>query len=54
MVVPLVHDGTASESTQKYLNRLSDFLFTAARFCAMKEGKDEKIYRKITGSMEPQ
>ncbi len=52
-VVPLVQDGIASESTQKYLNRLSDFLFTAARYCAMKEGKDEKIYKKIVQPWKP-
>ena len=27
--------------------RLSDFLFTAARYVANKEGREEVIYRKI-------
>ncbi|KAJ3193212.1 Golgi transport complex subunit 6 [Irineochytrium annulatum] len=44
-VTPIVASGDADESTGKYLNRLSDFLFTAARYAAMKEGKTEAIYR---------
>ncbi|TPX64367.1 cob(I)yrinic acid a,c-diamide adenosyltransferase [Spizellomyces sp. 'palustris'] len=46
-VVPIVQDGLADESTAKYLNRLSDFLFTAARYAAKHEGKQETIYRKF-------
>ncbi|KAJ3096438.1 hypothetical protein HDU97_005897 [Phlyctochytrium planicorne] len=45
-LVPIVRDGGADESTAVYMNRLSDFLFTAARYAAMKEGKTEVIYRK--------
>ncbi|KNE60463.1 ATP:cob(I)alamin adenosyltransferase [Allomyces macrogynus ATCC 38327] len=47
-VVPLVHDGTASPTVGKYLNRLSDLLFTAARFAAFKDGKPEQVYRSVT------
>ena len=32
------------------MNRLSDYLFTAARYCALKEGRPETIYRKGTGA----
>ncbi|KAL1934918.1 hypothetical protein VTP01DRAFT_4058 [Rhizomucor pusillus] len=43
---PLVRSHLCDESTAVYLNRLSDYLFTAARFAAMKQGKMEKIYKK--------
>ena len=29
-----------------YLNRLSDYLFTLARFVTLKEGHEEVIYQK--------
>ncbi|XP_061162638.1 corrinoid adenosyltransferase MMAB-like [Saccostrea echinata] len=45
-VVPMVKANEVSQEPLKYLNRLSDFLFTAARFAAMKEGKKEKIYHR--------
>lgn len=45
-VVPLVAEGEVEAAVQKYLNRLSDYLFTAARFACMKEGKGETVYQK--------
>ncbi|KAI9142765.1 Adenosylcobalamin biosynthesis, ATP:cob(I)alamin adenosyltransferase-like protein, partial [Paraphysoderma sedebokerense] len=46
-VVPLVQVGSASESVGRYLNRLSDYLFTAARWVSMKEGRKEVVYTRI-------
>ncbi|KAF4029182.1 Cobalamin adenosyltransferase [Phytophthora infestans] len=40
-VVPLVGAGDVDGVVQRYLNRLSDFLFVSARFAAVKEGKEE-------------
>uniref|UniRef100_A0A8C5P547 Methylmalonic aciduria (cobalamin deficiency) cblB type homolog (human) n=1 Tax=Jaculus jaculus TaxID=51337 RepID=A0A8C5P547_JACJA len=45
-VVPLVQMGETDANVAKFLNRLSDYLFTIARYAAMKEGNQEKIYRK--------
>eukprot|EP00877_Chromochloris_zofingiensis_P006750 jgi/Chrzof1/2328/Cz11g11050.t1 len=45
-VVPLVRDEVVDAQVAIYLNRLSDYLFTAARLAAQKEGKQEVIYKK--------
>ena len=45
-VVPLMREGIADTSTAIYLNRLSDYLFTASRYASLVEGKEEVIYRK--------
>ena len=45
-VVPLVRDEMADASCAIYLNRLSDYLFTAGRYVAMKSGHDDVIYKK--------
>jgi cob(I)alamin adenosyltransferase len=45
-VIPLYREGQVDESVIKYLNRLSDFLFTAARYETKIQNKDETIYRR--------
>ncbi|KAI8141174.1 Adenosylcobalamin biosynthesis, ATP:cob(I)alamin adenosyltransferase-like protein, partial [Fennellomyces sp. T-0311] len=45
-VQPLTRARLCDDSTSIYLNRLSDFLFTAARYAALKQGKAEKVYKK--------
>uniref|UniRef100_A0A3B5MTJ7 Corrinoid adenosyltransferase MMAB n=1 Tax=Xiphophorus couchianus TaxID=32473 RepID=A0A3B5MTJ7_9TELE len=45
-VAPIVRSGEADPDVAKFLNRLSDYLFTVARYAAMKETKEEKIYRR--------
>jgi len=46
-VVHLTNNGAQGlEDVQKFLNRLSDYLFMAARFAAKMEGKEEVIYQK--------
>ncbi|ELR12260.1 ATP:cob(I)alamin adenosyltransferase [Acanthamoeba castellanii str. Neff] len=48
-VVTLVHLRTTDSSVACYLNRLSDFLFAAARCAAMKDGREETTYKKGEG-----
>ena len=45
-VVPLVRDGDCDAVVTRYLNRLSDFLYTAARFTAAARGARETTYCK--------
>ncbi|XP_069475516.1 corrinoid adenosyltransferase MMAB [Ambystoma mexicanum] len=45
-VVPIVQQREADPHVARYLNRLSDYLFTLARFAAKVEGNKETIYRK--------
>jgi len=52
-VVPLVRDEQADAECGKYLNRLSDFLFAAARTAAMKEGKQELLWVKAATPTTP-
>uniref|UniRef100_A0A4W2C9E9 Corrinoid adenosyltransferase MMAB n=1 Tax=Bos indicus x Bos taurus TaxID=30522 RepID=A0A4W2C9E9_BOBOX len=53
-VVPLVQTGETDANVVKFLNRLSDYLFTLARYTAMKEGNPEKIYKKNDLSAAPE
>lgn len=45
-VVPIVQQGDCDASVGIYLNRLSDFLFVAARFASHSMGFKETCYRK--------
>ena len=44
--VPLVRAGAVPDVVRVYLNRLSDYMFTAARFAAMRAGREEESYKK--------
>ena len=45
-VVPLCREGDCDGVVGRYLNRLSDFLYTAARFAALAAGAPETTYCK--------
>jgi cob(I)alamin adenosyltransferase len=47
-VVPLVNSGIADPNALKYLNRLSDFFFAAARWVNSNQGLEEIQYRRQT------
>lgn len=44
--VPLVRVGAVPDVVRVYLNRLSDYMFTAARFAAMHANREEESYKK--------
>ena len=48
--VPLIRDGAVPEVVRVYLNRLSDFFFTAARCACARSGAEERPYKKATTS----
>ena len=45
-LIPLFKEDQIEPHAYQYVNRLSDYLFTIARMCALKEGKPEVIYKK--------
>ncbi|KAH9253320.1 ATP:cob(I)alamin adenosyltransferase [Batrachochytrium salamandrivorans] len=53
-VWPLIREDQVDPAVGKYLNRLSDFLFTTARFMAHSEGKTQKPYQKIRVKPKPE
>jgi cob(I)alamin adenosyltransferase len=51
-VVALVREGAAPAVIGVYINRLSDYLFVAARYAAMKTNATERVYKKSVGLTE--
>ena len=47
-MTPLCAAGDCDVEAQKYINRLSDFLFTIGRLAARIDGKEETIYTRPT------
>ncbi|XP_034941770.1 corrinoid adenosyltransferase-like [Chelonus insularis] len=43
-LIPLIHQGLLDEETQRYLNRLAEFLFTVSRIAAKCDQRTESIY----------
>ena len=48
VAVAMEEDDESLHSVMKYLNRLSDYLFTAARMCSVIAGRAETTYKKET------
>ena len=46
-----MREGDVEEEAGRYLNRLSDFLFAAARYAALKEGKEVVAYKANHGKI---
>jgi cob(I)alamin adenosyltransferase len=51
-LIPLLKGGDIEASAYQFVNRLSDYLFTLARYCAHVEGKPETIYKKAKKTSE--
>eukprot|EP00050_Salpingoeca_kvevrii_P016642 m.57301 g.57301 ORF g.57301 m.57301 type:complete len:254 (-) comp7067_c0_seq2:1923-2684(-) len=51
-ISPLLRTNAIDSSVSQYFNRLSDYLYTAARYAAMKANKPEMIYRPSRGARE--
>jgi cob(I)alamin adenosyltransferase len=47
-IIALIGVEQIEDSIVPFVNRLSDYLFTAARFRCNEEGKEEIIYKKPT------
>ncbi|KAG0231888.1 hypothetical protein BGX31_005335 [Mortierella sp. GBA43] len=50
--IPVVESQVADETVLKYLNRLSDYLFAAARLAAKHDGCEENVYKKAKSGRE--
>ncbi|KAF9430304.1 hypothetical protein BGZ94_007478 [Podila epigama] len=50
--IPVVENNDADEAVLKYLNRLSDYLFAAARYAAKHDGVEENVYKKAKSGRE--
>lgn len=53
-VVPLVAMGGVGGACGRYLNRLSDFLFTAGRYAAHNNDRKDAFYRKVSTTRSSQ
>ena len=45
-VYPLIESGQVDAEVGRHLNRLSDFLFACVRASAMREGREEILWKK--------
>lgn len=50
---PLLGTGQGVEEVARYVNRLSDLLFAAARYASMIDGKPERPWKKLPAVEEP-